>query len=133
MPQSERTVAGRWWRFVATGVLINGALFALLWLLLQLGLDYRLAATLSFVTGVLWGYIQNRLWSWKSDVPVLRSTLRYFAAYGIIFVVHMSLVVAMVQGLGWHPVLASIVSVALLVVPNFLLMNAFVFRKLQAK
>ena len=133
MPQSERTVAGRWWRLVATGVLINGALFALLWLLLQLGLDYRLAATLSFVTGVLWGYIQNRLWSWKSDVPVLRSTLRYFAAYGIIFVVHMSLVVAMVQGLGWHPVLASIVSVALLVVPNFLLMNAFVFRKLQAK
>ena len=61
--RSARTSAGKWWRFVVTGLLINGALFALLWVLLRAGIDYRLAATVTFVSGILWGYTQNRLWS----------------------------------------------------------------------
>ena len=124
----QRSAAGTWWRFIATGLVINGALFALLWLLLRMGLDYRLAATLTFVTGILWGYTQNRLWSWQSDTPVIRSSLRYFAVYGVIYFVHMGLVITMVAYGGVAPLLATLISIALLIIPNYLALNALVFR-----
>ena len=112
-----------------TGLLINGALFALLWVLLRAGIDYRLAATVTFVSGILWGYTQNRLWSWQSDAPVIGSSLRYFGIYGAIYFVHIGLVVAMVEIGGYGPMIATVASVAILIVPNFLLLNALVFRR----
>lgn len=126
---SEWTFTQKWWRFVATGLIINGALFGLLWLLLNWGVDYRIAATVTFVTGILWGYTQNRLWSWKSDVPVMRSTLRYFAVYGVVYFVHMGLVMSLVEIARFPPIVAALASVAVLIVPNFMAVNALVFRR----
>lgn len=128
---SQRTIAQKWWRFVATGLMVNGALFAALWLLLDWGLDYRIAVTLTFVIGVSWSYAQNRLWTWKSDVPIMRSTLRYLALYGGVYFIHMGLVMSFVKFGGLSPMLATLASVALLIVPNFLAMNLRVFRSSQ--
>lgn len=125
----DRSLIGKAWRFLATGLLINGVLYGLFWLLLRLGMDYRIAATTTFVLGVLWGYTQNRLWSWRSKVPVVGSTLRYFSVYGVIYVLHMAIVTSQVEL--WHidPLIATLVSIVVLVVPNFIMLNLFVFRR----
>jgi putative flippase GtrA len=125
----ERSLAGRWWRFVVTGVLVNVSLLGFLWLLLRTGMDYRIASTLSFVTGVLWGYLQNRLWSWKSDAAIIQSTLKYFIAYGCLYLAHMAIVITLVSRLGLTAVAAAFVSVAILTAPNFFVLNRLVFRR----
>ncbi len=116
-------------RFVLTGMLVNGALYMLLILLLHLGFDYRFVTTLVFVLGMIWSYTQNRLWSWQSTAPLARSVGRFLLVYAVIYVAHMSLVMFLVEHLLVAPIWAVLLSVLTLVIPIFLVFDRFVFRE----
>lgn len=122
---SLRTPAAR---FVLTGIMVNATLFAVLWALLHLGVPYKLAITAVFIAGMVWGYLQNRLWSWRSTRPVGRSAVQYAGVYGGIYLLHLSAVSLLVDVVGWPPLLAAIASVAVLVAPLFHVLDRLVFR-----
>jgi putative flippase GtrA len=117
--------AGR--KFIITGMLVNAALFGLLELLLRTGLDYRIAVTMIYVLGMVWGYVQNRLWSWESSAPVFQSFARYIFVYALIYVLHMMFVMFLVDGLSIPPLLAAILSAVVLILPVFFMLDRFVF------
>ena len=116
-------------RFVATGVIVNASLYALLALVLYVGVDYRVTTSAIYILGMIWSYVQNRLWSWRSRAPVAQSFLRFVGLYAVIYVVHMSLVMVLVELAGLVPLLAVLVSMIILVTPIFILFDRFVFRK----
>lgn len=117
------------YRFLVTGVTMNLSLLAGLEGILRLGFDYRIAVTVTYVLGMLWGYTQNRLWSWGSDAPVVRSFARYLIVYVLVYLVHLLIVMLLVEGLSVAPLVATIVSVAVLTVPIYVLLDRFVFVK----
>lgn len=114
-------------RFIITGVMVNAVLFGVLALLLRLGLDYRVAVTVVYVLGMVWGYVQNRLWSWDSRAPLFGSFARYIAVYAVIYVLHLLFVMLLVDGLSLHPLLAAILSAVVLIMPIFIVLDRFVF------
>ena len=116
-------------RFVATGVIVNVSLYALLALVLYLGVDYRIATSAIYILGMIWSYVQNRLWSWRSRAPVAQSFLRFVGLYAAIYVVHMGLVMVLVEAAGLMPLLAVLVSMIILVTPIFILFDRLVFRE----
>ena len=83
--------------------------------------------TVTYVLGMLWGYLQNRLWSWRSKAPVVQSVARYLAVYGGVYLAHMGIVSLLVERAGLWPLGAAAVSAAVLVIPLFLSLNQFVF------
>lgn len=115
-------------RFLLTGIMMNATLFVVLWALLHLGVPYKLAITAVFVAGMVWGYLQNRIWSWRSTVPVTRSAVRYLGVYGSIYLLHFGAVSLLVDVAGWRPLLAAMMSVAALVAPLFYVLDRLVFR-----
>lgn len=123
-----RSLQGRGWRFVATGVMVNGALFGVLWLLLRLGIGYLVAMTVVYVLGMAWGYLQNRIWSWQSRAPVAQSFLTYLTVYAGVYVAHVGCVTALVEWVGVPPLAAVMLSVGLLILPVFLALDRLVFR-----
>ncbi len=125
---SARTPWGRGWRFVVTGVIVNGVLFGVLWLLLRIGTGYVTAITVVYILGMAWGYLQNRIWSWQSETPLGRSLVAYLAVYAGIYVAHTGCVVALVEWGGLAPLVAVMVSVAVLVGPIFLALDRLVFQ-----
>ena len=125
---SDRTSTGRGWRFVVTGLVVNGTLFVVLWLLLQTDIGYVTAITIVYVLSMAWGYLQNRLWSWKSDAPLMRSVSLYLLVYGGIYVAHTGFVMLLVERAGLDPLVAVFVSVAVLVGPIFVALDRLVFR-----
>lgn len=124
----ERSLQGRGWRFVATGVMVNGALFGVLWLLLRAGMGYVAAMTIVYVLGMAWGYLQNRIWSWQSRAPVAQSFLTYLAVYAGVYVAHVGCVTGLVEWAGVPPLVAVMLSVGLLIIPVFLALDRLVFR-----
>lgn len=115
-------------RFLATGLIVNVSLYALFVVVLRLGVDYRFATTAIYILGMIWSYVQNRLWSWQSRAPVAQSVLRFLGLYAGIYVVHLGLVMLLVESVGLAPLVAVLVSMAILVMPIFFLFDRFVFR-----
>lgn len=115
-------------RFIITGLMLNAALLGVLELLVRAGVDYRIAVTLVYLLGMVWGYTQNRLWSWESRSPIFQSFTRYIIVYGIVYVMHLLFVMFLVDGLSLPPALAAIISALALIMPIFVLLDRFVFR-----
>lgn len=116
-------------RFLATGLMVNGLLYGAFAILLYLGMDYRVAATGIYIVGVVWGFIQNRNWSWQSNRPLFRSLITYLLVYIAIGLVHVGFMTLQVEGFGFHPLAASLISVAVLLIPIFMLLDRFVFMR----
>jgi putative flippase GtrA len=116
-------------RFIVTGIVVNLTLYGLFAFLIYLTVEYRVAATVAYVLGVVWGYLQNRIWSWQSNTSVKRSFWRYFLVYALIYVLHITLISTLVDGFGVARLLAPLISAAALVVPLFHILDRFVFEK----
>ncbi|MBU1305830.1 MAG: GtrA family protein [Alphaproteobacteria bacterium] len=124
---SQPRILGKAPRFLSTGMIVNGTLFMLLALLLHLQWNYLLAATTTYILGMVWGYLQNRFWSWKSDAPLIKSFVAYLAVYGAVYFLHMVAVWSLVSAFSLPPLWAALVSTVLLVAPMYLLLDRFVF------
>jgi putative flippase GtrA len=114
-------------RFLLTGIIVNGALFGVFALLLRFDVDYRVAATLTYVLGMIWGYLQNRIWSWGSTAPIFSSATRYLIVYLTIYLLHLGFIAILVEGLTIPALVAAIISTAGLIVPIFVVLDRFVF------
>lgn len=123
-----RSAKGASWRFLVNGALSNAALYGLFALLLYWEVDYRIAVTVSYVLGVLWNYTVNRLWSWRSQANVASSFAKFVAMNVAVYFAHLGLVVLLVEGLGISAYLAPLLSMALLLVPQFVTLHRFIFR-----
>ncbi len=110
-----------------TSSLINLVAFYLLHLV---GVHYLLAAAASYIGSTLFNY-------WMSIVFVFQSGAR-FQKHGELFwifvvtivglLLNQALLFAMVSWLGWHPLVAQVVSLCAVFFWNFLARHHFVFR-----
>jgi len=122
-----RSLPAASWRFIVNGVASNVTLYGLYVLLIFLELDYRVAATTTYALGIVWNYIVNRLWSWKSSAPIAGSFIRYILLYVTMYFVHIGLVVVLVELVGISEYLSPLLATSILIVPQFLILNRHVF------
>ena len=122
-----RSLSGASWRFIVNGLASNVTLYGLYVLLVYLEVDYRVAATTTYVIGIVWNYTMNRIWSWKSKAPVAGSFIRYVLLYGATYFVHIGLVIALVEWIGVTEYIAPLLATAILIAPQLLIINRYVF------
>lgn len=123
-----RSAKGASWRYVLNGIASNVTLYTLFVWLVYLELDYRVATTITYVLGILWNYMVNRIWSWQSEAKIAGSFVKYLILYVVVYLSHIGLVVGLVEWLGVTAYIAPLLSIAILLVPQFLILNRFVFK-----
>lgn len=121
----------RFLRFVCTGVLVNGILLVVLWLMLRIGIQYQIATTIGYVMGLTWGFMQNRAWSFRSDAPIRISAGKYLLTYLTVYFIHVGFVTLLVERVQLDPFLAAIVSMMCLLIPIFVVLDQIVFKNLE--
>lgn len=121
--------SGVGFRFVLTGIMVNGTLFILFAILVRIGVDYRVGASATYLIGMIWGYVQNRVWSWDSRAPIFRSARRYVAVYLGVYILHLGLISALVEVFGLSAIQAGLISICVLIVPIFVALDRFVFAR----
>ena len=74
-------------------------------LLIQFGIYYLIASGISYVFGVIEGYIFSSLWVFKYKVR-FSGLIKYYVVYGISFVINVGLMYLMVSVLGLNKFMA---------------------------
>jgi putative flippase GtrA len=133
MKENFATLWGRWWRYVVTGVASNVTLYLVFLGLLWLRVPYQIALTISYVLGMIWGYVVNRLWSWRDKSPVLTSAATYVAVYLGVYICHLGFVSGLVEFAGLKPSIATLISFVFLTIPLFFLLNRLVYQNPKSR
>ncbi len=103
------------------------SLFALLWQFL--GINYRLAISMTYVASVLFHFSVNRRFTFKAHGQHLgQQMLRYGCMVAINYVVTLTVMYLVVEIAAWTPYLGVLLAIAVNVSSNFMLSRFWVFR-----
>lgn len=116
----------RFFVYLFTGgmnTIISLLLFALM---VQSGINYLLASCITYVFGIIEGYIFSSLWVFKHKIK-FSGLFKYSGVYAIAFVINFILMYLAVEILLLHKILAQIIVTGILTIANYQLVKIFVF------
>ena len=117
-------------KFVIVGVLnttINYGIFVLLFL--ALNLVYYAAGAIGFLSGAVSGFFLNRLWTFKSKVPIAEGFIKYFIIQLFCLGVHIATQIGVTELLGVPEIFSQLAGIAITTFMNFFISRAVVFKK----
>ena len=117
-------------KFVIVGILnttINYGVFVLL--LLALNLVYFVAGAIGFLSGAISGYFLNRLWTFKSKIPIARGFLKYLFIQLFCLGAHIITQISVTKILGVPEIYSQLAGIMLTTFLNFFISRAIVFKK----
>ena len=115
-------------RFAVVGVVSNVALYVAYVGVTFMGVGPKLAMTLCFVAGVLFSFVLNRNWSFKSASPTGGALLRYAITYLLGYLLNLAGLLLFVDGWGFPHEIVQACLIAVVAVLMFVAQRAWVFR-----
>jgi len=96
-------------------------------LLVAAGLHYLLASSLAFALGVLNSYSLNRRWTFRSRARRAPQLLRFVVVQSVGLAIDLSLLYALVDGIGIHHLIAQALVFPAASAPTFVLSRRWAF------
>jgi|LauGreDrversion4_2_1035121.scaffolds.fasta_scaffold21076_2 putative flippase GtrA len=116
----------RFFIYLLTGginTVISLLLFALM---VKIGINYLLASCITYVFGIIEGYLFSSLWVFKHKIK-FSGLFKYSGVYAIAFVINLVLMYLAVEMLLLDKILAQIIVTGVLTIINYQLVKIFVF------
>jgi putative flippase GtrA len=113
-------------RFVIVGLASNLVLYLLYLLMTWLGLGYKIAMTLVYVTGTIQTFVLNSRWTFER-MGTRASMVKYAVAYGACYLINMLALIVLVDGIGLPHQIVQGVMILVIAVFMFLLQKFWVF------
>jgi len=117
-------------KFIIVGILnttINYGVFVLLFL--ALNLVYFVAGAVGFLSGAVSGYFLNRVWTFKSKVPIGSGFLKYIIIQLICLGAHITTQIGVTKILGVPEIFSQLAGITVTTFMNFFISRAIVFKK----
>lgn len=115
-------------RFAAVGVTANFILYVLYLLLTSFGLEYVLAMTILYVTGVCYTFFFNKKWTFEKNTRITAEFLRYLMLYLVGYFINLSMLILFVHYLGFGHQIVQGIMVIILAGLFFIAQKYWVFR-----
>lgn len=92
-------------------------------------LNYILASSSGYFSGVIFGFVLNKFWSFnhKKSKNYLREIILYNLVYLISFVIGISFLYVLVEYLGINPLIANVLTIGVTTITNFVGLKKIVF------
>ncbi len=94
---------------------------------LSLELPYQLATVMSSVLGIIFAYITNRKYVFKSNNKILNESIKFFTARILTLVLETFLLLIAVSQLGYDDFLAKILVTIIVILLNYILSKFTIF------
>ena len=117
-------------KFIMVGVLntvINYGVFILLFI--AFNLIYFVAGAIGFLSGSVSGFFLNRLWTFKSKIPIARGFLKYLFIQLFCLGAHIITQISVTKILGVPEIYSQLAGIMLTTFLNFFISRAIVFKK----
>ena len=117
-------------KFILVGVFntfINYGVFIVLFL--EFDLVYYIAGAIGFLCGSVSGFFLNRLWTFKSNIPIKSGYLKYFIIQLICLGVHSSTQITVTELLHFPEIYSQLGGIVITTFMNFFPIRRIVFIK----
>lgn len=109
------------------GVLTNLTGYSLYLLLTSGGFSPKIVMSFLYMAGVIIGFFANRTWTFRDNGNVLTTGMRYILTHTLGYLLNLSLLIVMVDYLGYPHQWVQILAVIIMVFFLFLMFKLFVF------
>lgn len=116
-------------RYAIVGFVSNGLLYLFYIALTRIGIEPKLAMTLSFGIGVAYTFVMNRRWTFGQRGRGPATYARYGVAYGVAYLLNLGLLALLVDVLGYRHQIVQGLLVLGIAVLLFLAQKFWVFRE----
>ena len=114
-------------RYGIVGLVSNGLLYVVYFLLTYFTVAPEIAATIAYVLGVSWTYIINRGWSFKSETAHSNAAPKYAATYFMGYFITVGTLAIGYRVLGIPHLITQILAIGVTAIAIFLLLKFWVF------
>jgi putative flippase GtrA len=115
--------------FLVVGMITTIGGYAFYAVLIVSGVNYAVALTLEYLAGTAYGFLMNKRWTFKVQGESGQQAWRYFALYGLIFLLNMTLLMLLVERWALGPYLAQILLLGFLTLLSFVVQKRWIFTK----
>lgn len=115
-------------KFLVVGGTNTAIMYGLYVLLLYVGLPWFVALTADYSLGIVYGYLLNRYWTFRSHGKPTHGFSKYCASYGGMFAVNSALLTLFVEGFGWRADIGQIPAIGLAMIAVYGLQRFWVFK-----
>lgn len=115
-------------RYAGSGVLNTLVGFAVIFLLMGLGLSPTLSNIGGYLVGLIFGFFTAKKIVFRSEGRVTTEGVRYLAAFLVSFVMNLLVLQLALALLHWHPIPAQLLAAATYTAFMYLLSRCLVFR-----
>ncbi|TNF69101.1 MAG: GtrA family protein [Gammaproteobacteria bacterium] len=113
--------------FLLTGGLNTLISLLLFILLLHIGVYYLVASSITYIFGIIEGYVFTSLWVFNVNI-MFKGLLKYAFVYCLTLLVNLIVLYTLVSEFKLHEVIAQITTIALVTLLNYYLIKVFVYR-----
>lgn len=114
-------------KFLVVGVTNTLGGYAFYAALVALGVNYAIALTLEYVAGIAYGFVLNKRWTFNAKGGAAQQAWRYIALYGLIYVLNVSLLMALVEQGGGNPYVSQLLLLGFLTLLSFVVQKRWIF------
>lgn len=98
-----------------------------------LHLDYRIANTIAWVFSVLFAYVTNKRYVFKSNTPTFRAMMVEFTSFVgfrfLSYLMDLGTMIVLVSGLAVNETISKILANFIVLVANYIFSKLFIFKK----
>jgi putative flippase GtrA len=116
-------------KFSLVGVVNTVVFYGIYYVLLQVGLVYAIALTVSNIVAIANSYVLNKLFTFKTKEKSFKETVRFFIVAGIQYLLNLLIVHVCVSFIGISATLAGVIAIGITVFISYFGHKLWTFRE----
>ena len=119
----------RFIKFISVGLLNTLVTYITFYLLLSLGINYKVAATVGYILGILNSYIWNKYWTFKSKKTIKVEFAKFIIVYLFSYIVNIITLTIFVEIFDMIPEIGEIFGISLATIISYLGLKYYSFKQ----
>jgi len=114
--------------YLVVGVLTTGINFAVYYLMIYLGIDYKISNTAAFIVSVIFAFITNKKYVFYSNKGYLKEFIKFSAGRVLTYVLDIGMMVFLVEYFHTGEYMAKIWTNILIIFANYFISKFWTFK-----
>ncbi len=126
--KKDRQLRVQFLKFIALGVMNTAVSLIVIYVLMKIGLNYRLSNFIGYIAGLINSFIFNKVWVFKTKKNLIKEGLTFIIVFALCYGVQYLMLLLMVERYDINKYVSQFLSMGIYTFLNFILNRIFTFK-----
>ena len=126
--KKDRQLRVQFLKFIALGVMNTAVSLIVIYVLMKIGLNYRLSNFIGYIAGLINSFIFNNVWVFKTKKNLIKEGLTFIIVFALCYGVQYLMLLLMVERYDINKYVSQFLSMGIYTFLNFILNRIFTFK-----